>query len=67
MDKLERLHDELDVPNAASPKFYIALQFFRPNHVALDPMFDVRNLLEQVWCRTLWIDERLMQPQKIVG
>src|SRR4029077_4809278 len=31
MDKLQRLHDELDVANAAAPKFYVALQLFRPN------------------------------------
>ena len=48
MDKLQRLHDELDVANAAAPKFYVALQLFRPNHVALDAVLDVRNLLEQI-------------------
>ena len=60
MDQLERLHDELDVANAAAPKFYVALQLFRPNHVALDAVLDVRNLIEQIWRCTLWVDERLM-------
>src|SRR5262249_5315543 len=40
MDKLQRLHDELDVTNAATPKFYIALQLVRPNHIALDAVFN---------------------------
>ena len=34
MDKLQRLHDELDVANATAPKFHVALQLFWPNHVA---------------------------------
>ena len=60
MDQLERLHDELHVANAAAPKFYVALQLFRPNHVALDAVFDFRNLIEQIGRCTLWVNERLM-------
>ncbi len=60
MDKLQRLHDELDVANAAAPKFYVALQLFRPNHVALDAVLDFRNLIEQIGRCTLWVNERLM-------
>src|SRR5262249_24883285 len=60
MDKLQRLYDELDVANAAAPEFYIALQLFRPNHVALDAVFNACNFLEQIWRCTLWVDERLM-------
>src|SRR5215813_3191527 len=67
MDELQRLHDELDVPNTALPKFYIALQSIRPNHVALDSVFDVRDLLEQIWRCTPGVNERLMQSQKIVS
>src|SRR5215475_14421252 len=67
MDKLQRLNNELDVANAASPKFYIALQLFRPNHVTLDAVLDVGNLLEQIWRYTLGVDEWLMQPQEIVS
>src|SRR5262245_57778379 len=60
MDQLECLDDELDLANAAASKFYIALQLFRPNHVTLDAVLDVRNLLEQIRRSTPWIDERLM-------
>ena len=60
MDKLQRLHDELDVTNAAAPKFYIAIQLLRPNDVTLDAVLDVGNLLEQIRRRTLWVDEWLM-------
>ena len=60
MDKLQRLHDELDVANAAAPKFYVAIQLFRPNQIALDAVLDVRNLLEQIRRWTPWVDERLM-------
>src|SRR4029077_16183731 len=67
MDKLQRLHDELDVANAAASKFYVALQLFRPNYVALDAVLDVRNLLEQIRRCTFRVDEWLMQPQEIVS
>jgi len=46
VDKLQRLHDEFDVANAAGSKFYVALQFFRSNNIALDAMLDFRNLLQ---------------------
>jgi hypothetical protein len=60
MDKLQRLHDKFDVANPAAAKFYIAIEFFRPNDVAFDAVLDVRNLLEQIWRWTFWINERLM-------
>ena len=60
MNELQRLHDELDVANAAAPKFYIAPQLLRPNHVTLDAVLNIANLLEQIWRYTLRVDKRLM-------
>jgi len=54
------LHDKFDVTNAAAAKFYIAIEFFRPNDVAFDAVLDVRNLLEQIRRWTFWVDEWLM-------
>src|SRR5207248_2121167 len=33
MDELQRLHNEFDLANAASPKFYITFQSFRSNYI----------------------------------
>ena len=60
VNKLQRLHDEFDVANAAASKFYVPLQFLRPDNVAFDAMLDFRNLVQQIRCGGPRIDERLM-------
>src|ERR1044071_8697412 len=67
MDKLQCLDDELDFTDSAAPKLYVASKLFRSNHVAFDAMLDVRYLIEQIWRCTPWVDEWLMQTQKIVS
>src|SRR5205809_6832791 len=66
MDQLQRLHNEFDVANAAAPEFYVALELFCPNDVALNAMLDARNLIQQIGTGALWVNERLMLLQEYV-
>src|SRR5213076_1111154 len=67
MDQLHRLQNEFDVTNAAAPEFYVALELFCPNDVALNAMLDARNLIQQIGTGALWVNERLMLPQEFVS
>src|SRR6266487_3173550 len=67
MDQLQRLHDKFDVANAAASEFYVALEVFCSNNVALDAAFDACNLIQQIVRRALGINERLMLPQEFVS
>src|SRR5205823_12573920 len=67
MDQLQRLHNEFDVANAAAPEFYVALELFCPNDVALNAMLDARNLIQQIGAGALGVNERLMLPQEYVS
>src|SRR5437868_10618263 len=67
MDQLQRLHDEFDVANAAASEFYVALQLFGSDNVALDAVLDICNLIQQIVRRALGIDERLMLPEEFVS
>src|SRR5215469_12914118 len=66
MDKLQGLHDEFDLANTAAPKFYVAFQLFGSDHVAFDAVLDVRDLCQQIGSCAFWVNERLMQSQKII-
>src|SRR4051794_34628138 len=67
VQQLQRLHDELDFANAARAQLDVTRKFLVTHHVALNPAFDCRNLVEQIAAWTLRKDERLMLPQKFVG
>src|SRR5947208_16953798 len=67
MDQLQRLHDGVDVANAAAPESYVALELFCSNNVALDAKLDARNLIQQIGVGALWVNERLMLPQEFVS
>src|SRR5215467_15215276 len=67
VDKLQRLHDKLDLPNPAASQFYVALQFVCADDVALDAPFDVGDFIQQISRHTPWVNKRLMLPQEFVS
>src|SRR6266511_4015013 len=67
VDKLECLHDEFDLANAAASKLHVALQLVGSNHVALDASLDVGDLIEQIGRGAFRINKRLMLPQEFVS
>src|SRR5437016_5324985 len=67
VNELKCLHDEFDLANPAAPELYVPLQFIRTHDVALDPLFDLSEPIEQVRCRAFWINEWLVLPQEFVS
>src|SRR6266567_2484807 len=67
MNKLKRLHDEFDFPNAAAPKFYVAFQLVRSHHGAFDAPLDTGDLIQQIGRHAPGVNKRLMLPQKLVS
>src|SRR5438874_3975230 len=67
VDELKRLHDKLDLANATSAKFDVALKIVRADYVALNASLDPSNLVEQIRRWTLRVNERLMLTQKFVS
>ena len=67
MQKLQRLHHELDLANPARAQFHVAPDIFVADDVALDPPFDAPDFLQDIPGRALGKNERLMLPEKFVG
>ena len=67
VDELERLHDEFDFTNSATPKFNVPVQFVRSQCFAFYPPFDVCDFIEQIRGRAARVNERLMLAQEFVG
>src|SRR5687768_3963626 len=67
VEKLQRLHDELNLANPARTQLHIASDIFVADNVALDAPFDSRDLLEHVRRRTLRKNKRLMLAEKFVS
>ena len=67
VDELQGLHDELDLPNTAAPKFYVAFELVRTNYVALDAPLDTGNFIQQIGRCAPGINKRLMLSQEFVS
>ena len=67
MQKLQRLHHELDLANPARAQFHVAPDIFVADDVALDPPFDAPDFLQDIPGRAPRKNERLMLPEKFVG
>src|SRR6266536_4464582 len=67
VDKLERLHDEFDLANAAASKFHVAFELVCADDVALDAPLNARNFIQQIGRCASGINERLMLPQEFVS
>ena len=67
MDKLKRLHDEFDFPNATAPKFYVAFQLVRSHDVAFDAPLDTGDFIQQIGRHAPGINKRLKLAQEFVS
>ena len=67
MNELQRLHDEFDFTNSATPKFNVSVQFILSESVVFDPSFDVSDFVQQIRRRATRINERLVLTQEFVG
>ena len=67
VDKLQGLHDELDLANTAAPQFHVAFELVRADYVALDAPLDAGNFIQQIGRCAPGINKRLMLPQEFVS
>src|SRR6266576_6352648 len=67
VDKLQGLHDELDLANPAASKFHVAFELVRTDNVAFDALLDTGNFIQQIGRSAPGINKRLMLSQEFVG
>ena len=66
-NELERLDNEFDFTNSATPELNVPVQFVCSQGFAFYPAFDFCDFIEQIRGRAARINERLMLAQEFVG